>query len=288
MRLIAAAATLAALCAAPGLAQTPDAPAQPTLPEPPVPEPAVPDSYLTIGLGAAFVPDYEGSDDYRAVPGLVLRAKTGGVSIFSRGTYLYADVIDRPGDGPNLDLGPIVGVRLNRTGKIKDDVVDELDDRNVAVEVGGFAGLTFKGLTNPYDSLSVRLDAVKDVGNAHESWVFTPAIEFGTPLSLSTYVGASVSADFVTDRYADYYFGVDLDESLRTGLAPYTPDGGMKSWQFGLLASHSLGGDLRKGWALFGTASYKKLVGDFADSPLVADRGSSSQWFGALGIGYSF
>lgn len=166
--------------------------------------------------------------------------------------------------------------------------MDELDDRNLAVEVGGFGGVTFKGLTNPYDSLSIRLDAVKDVANAHESWVFTPTLDFGTPLSLSTFVGASLSADITSDRYADYYFGVDADEALRTGLAAYTPDGGLKSWQAGLLVSQSLSGDLRRGLALLGTASYKRLLGDFADSPIVADRGSRSQWSVALGIGYTF
>jgi outer membrane scaffolding protein for murein synthesis (MipA/OmpV family) len=284
---VAVGAVLAAAMGSPASAQTVDAPPATPLPEPPVPEPAVPSEYLTLGVGAAFVPDYEGSDDHRIVPGPVIRAKTGGISIFSRGTYLYADFVDRPG-GVDLDLGPIVGVRLNRTGKIKDDVVAELDDRNAAVEVGGFGGVTFKGLTNPYDSLSVRLDAVKDVASAHESWVFTPTVEFGTPLSLTTFVGASLSADFVSDRYADYYFGIDADEALRTGLAAYRPDGGFKSWQAGLLVSQSLSGDLRRGLALFGTGSYKRLRGDFADSPLVADRGSRGQWSAALGIGYTF
>ena len=284
-RIFAAAAAVALGFAAPAVAQTSDAP--PPLPEPAVPEPAVPSEYVTVGVGAAFVPDYEGSDEHRIVPGAIIRAKTGGISIFSRGTYLYADVIDRPGN-VDVDLGPIAGVRLNRTGKVKDDVVNRLDDRNVAVEVGGFAGLTFKGLTNPYDSLSVRLDAVKDIANAHESWVLTPTIDFGTPLSLTTFVGASLSADFVSNRYADYYFGIDLEDALDSGLPVYNPDGGFKSWQVGLLASQSLSGDLRKGWALFGTGSYKRLVRDFADSPIVADRGSRGQWSAAVGIGYSF
>ncbi|WP_294171793.1 MipA/OmpV family protein, partial [uncultured Sphingomonas sp.] len=185
MRLIACAAVLAALISAsPALAQATD--------QAVIPEPNADRDYLSIGVGAALVPDYEGSDDYRAIPGLIIRAKKGGLTVFSRGTYLYADLLNTDGK-VDLDAGPIVGVRLNRTGKIKDDAVDALGDRNAAVEVGGFGGVTFKGLTNPYDSLSVRLDAVKDVANAHESWVLSPTIDFGTPLSRTTYAGLSLS-----------------------------------------------------------------------------------------------
>ena len=34
-----------------------------------------------------------------------------------------------------------------------------------------------------------------------------------------------------------------------------------------------------EGWSVFGTAVYTRLQGDFADSPLVADRGNASQFF---------
>ncbi len=280
-RIMLAAALL--LTATPAVAQDVAAAA-----EQPLPDPNDQSDSFQIGLGAAFVPDYEGSNDYRLIPGVIVRARVSGISIFSRGTYLYADVIS-DGPGLNFDAGPIVGVRLNRTGKVKDDAVDALGDRKVAVEVGGFAGLTYKGLTNPYDALSLRLDAVKDVGNAHESVVLSPTIDFGTPLSRTTFAGLSLSADFVSRKYANYYFGIDAAGSLASGLPGYRfSDGGMKNWQAGLLLAHSLSGDARKGLGLFGSASYKRLLGDIADSPIVADRGSKSQWFGAVGVGYSW
>lgn len=281
-RLISATALLAAsILAAPASAQVADTQAGPPA------DVATTGDMVSIGVGAAFVPDYEGSDDHRFVPAIVFRAQTGGISIFSRGTYLYADLVPR-GQGVDFDAGPIVGVRLNRTGKVKDDRVDDLPERNTAFEAGGFAGLTFHGLTNPYDALSFRVDAVKDLANAHESWVISPAADFGTPISPSTFVGASLSADFVSDKFANYYFGIGPSASLDSGLPTFDADGGLKSWQAGLFVGHSLSGDLRKGWGLFGTAGYKRLVGDFKDSPIVDDRGSASQWFGALGVGYTF
>jgi len=49
----------------------------------------------------------------------------------------------------------------------------------------------------------------------------------------------------------------------------------------------SLSGE-RKGWALFGIASYKRLQGDMARSPIVSLTGSADQFFGSVGLGYTF
>ncbi|HEU4806139.1 MAG TPA: MipA/OmpV family protein, partial [Nitrobacter sp.] len=269
----------ALLAATPAFAQSTDAA---------LPDPNDQSDTFTIGAGAAYLPDYGGSDDYRIIPAAAIRGRLSGISFFTRATYLYVDVIPR-GDGAlEFDLGPIAGVRLNRTGKIKDDFVDLLPERKTAFEVGGFAGVTYHGLTNPYDALSFRLDVVKDMGDAHESTIFTPTIDFGTPLSRRTYVGASLSAEWVGGGYADYYYSITPADALASGLAPYDADGGFKSWRLGLLVNQSITGDLTGGLSVFGTGSYSRLSGDFRDSPIVDDRGSASQWLAAVGLAYTF
>jgi outer membrane scaffolding protein for murein synthesis (MipA/OmpV family) len=270
-------------CATPALAQA-DASATPA----PLPDPNDRSDTVTIGGGVGFVPDYEGSNDYRLIPAGAARGRVSGISFFTRSTYLYVDLVPQGAGKLDLDAGPIVGVRLNRTGKIKDDFVAALPDRKAAIEVGGFVGVTAHGLTNPYDALSVRLDVVKDVGNGHESTVISPTIDFGTPLSRTLYVGASLSADWVGGGYADSYFSITPADSLRSGLRTFDADGGFKGWKAGLLANQSLTGDLTHGLSLFGTASYGRLSGDFKRSPIVADRGSPTQWFAAVGLGYTF
>lgn len=271
------------LAATPALAQSAD-----TSAAAPLPDPNDRSDTVTIAAGAAYIPDYEGSDDYRIIPAAAIRGRVSGISFFTRATYLYVDVIPRGEGKVELDAGPIAGVRLNRTGKIKDDAVDLLPERKAAIEVGGFAGLTFHGLTNPYDALSVRLDVVKDVGNAHGSTVVTPTIDFGTPLSRTTYVGLSLSGDWVGGDYADYYFSISPGDALASGLPTYDAGGGFKGWKVGLLANQSLSGDLTKGFSLFGTASYSRLTGDFKRSPIVDQRGSPTQWLAALGVAYTF
>lgn len=255
--------------------------------EPPLPDPNDRSDTLTIAGGAAYIPDYEGSDDYKLIPAAAIRGRVGGLSFVSRATYLYLDLIPSTGK-LEFNLGPIAGVRLNRTGKVEDAAVRRLGKLDTAIEVGGFAGLTFRGLTNPYDALSLRLDLVKDVGGAHEGTVITPAVDFATPLSRRTYVGASLSADFTGDRYARYYFGVSPAGALASGLPAYQPDGGFKSWKAGLLVNQSLTGDLTGGLSAFATGSYSRLQGDFKRSPIVSLRGSASQWLGALGLAYTF
>lgn len=266
------------LAAAPALAQEAE----------PLPSPEEAAGGFTIAGGVAWLPDYEGSDDYRIIPAVAIRGKVAGVGVISRGTYVYADFFPRSGDKMDLDLGPIVGVRANRTGKVDDDFVDLLPERKVAIEIGAFAGVSFHDLTNPYDSLSFRVDALHDIGNAHESTVISPSVDFSTPLSRYTYVSASVSAEFVSGKFADYYYSITPADALASGLPVFDADGGLKSWKIGLLASQSVTGDLTGGLSIFGTANYSRLVGDFKDSPIVSDRGSAGQWLLAAGLAYTF
>jgi outer membrane protein len=273
---------LAGLAASPAFAQT--ASQQAPLP---TPEEVQSGDALTIGVGAAITPDYEGSDDYRIIPAAAIRGRYHGISFSTNGLYLSADVLNGKGM-VDFDLGPVVGLRLNRTGKIKDDIVDLLPDRKTAVEVGGFAGVSFRGLTNPYDSLSLHLQAVHDVASAHKSTVLTPSVSFATPLSHTLYASLSASADFVSNRFARYYYSITPADAVVSGLPVFDAGGGMKDWKLSLLANQSLSGDLLHGLSLFGTGSYSRLVGDFKRSPIVSQRGSASQWFGALGVAYSW
>ena len=245
---------------------------------------------LTIGLGAGIAPSYEGSDDYNIVPGAIVSGKTSGFAFFTRGLQFYADMIREP-EGETLDIGfgPVVGLRLNRTSRIGDARVRALGKLDEAIEVGAWAGIGKTGVvTSAYDNLSFRVTYLRDVAGAHGSYVVTPAIEYGTPLSERTYVGLSVSADYAGDGYASTYFDVTPAGAAASGLSAYDADGGFKSVTFGLLGSQSLTGDLRGGLSLFAVGFYTRLLGDFKDSPIVSEAGDAGQWFGAAGLAYTF
>ena len=287
-----ATAVIALLAATPALAQGAG--------DPGLPNPNDQSDVFTIALGGAWIPDYEGSNDYEGTPFAAIRGRVNGMSFSTRGTYLYLDLIRRPDSGVDFDAGPIVGFRRERTGKVEDDFVTDLPERDTAIEIGGFVGVTFHGLTNPYDQLSLRLDVVSDVGGAHKSTIFRPAIDFGTPLSKHTFIGASLSADFVSNRYADYYYSYGSSRITpgpsaevigpQRAIPPfsYDADGGMKNWKLTALINQSITGDLTHGLSIFGAGSYSRIVGEIADSPLVDDRGSASQWQAAIGLAYTF
>jgi outer membrane scaffolding protein for murein synthesis (MipA/OmpV family) len=244
---------------------------------------------ITVGIGAAAIPDYEGSDDYRIIPAGAIRARIHGISVNTNGAYLYVDLIPQKGK-LDFDVGPIAGVRFDSRRHSDDPVIRLMLKRKAAYEVGGFVGISLHGVTNPYDTLAFHLDVLHDVGSAHKSTVFGPNVSFSTPLSRKTFASLSAGAEIVSNKYADYYFGVSPGDVVATGsaLALYNPDGGLKNWKASLLLNQSVTGDLLGGFSVFGLGQYSRLVGDFKRSPIVSQRGSASQWLGALGVAYTW
>jgi len=242
-----------------------------------------------VGVGAALIPDYEGSDDYRIIPAGAVRGKVSGISFSTHVAYLYVNVVPQSGKF-GFDAGPIIGARFDNRRHTDDAVVRLMLKRKTAVELGGFAGVSFRGLTNPYDSLSLHLDVLHDIGNAHKSTVFSPNLDFSTPLSRWTYASVSVGAEIVSNKFADYYFGVSPADRLATGnqLPLYDPGGGLKNWKASLLLNQSITGDLLGGLSVFGVGQYSRLVGDFRRSPIVSMRGSAGQWLAAAGLAYTW
>lgn len=246
---------------------------------------------ITVGGGVGIVPSYEGSDNYIVIPVGAVRGKVSGFNFQSRGLQLSVDAVrDRSDSGIDLMFGPVVGLNLNRTNRIVDTRVRALGTRKTAVEVGAYAGIAKTGvITSAYDTLAVRVSYVRDVTGIHDSYVITPSIEYGTPLSSSAYVGIAASASIAGDGYAETYFAVDPAGSIASGLPVFArPRGGVKSYGATLLGNYALSGDLQRGLQLFTILTYSRLQGDFARSPVTSVAGDPNQFYGAVGIGYTF
>jgi MipA family protein len=253
-----------------------------------LPDPNDRSNSFTVAAGVASVPDYEGANENRMTPALAIRGRVAGMDFWSSATWLYLDIIGPSQSGMDFDFGPILGARFNRSGDVKDAAVDKLPELDTAIEVGAFGGVSWHGVTNPYDSLSLRVDVLKDVGGAHKSTLITPSVNFSTPLSRMTYVSASANAEWAGGGYAEYYYSISPAEGLVAGLPAYDADGGFKHWGLSLTGMQMITGDLTGGLGVFALGSYKRLAGDFADSPIVDLRGRASQWMGALGVAYTF
>ena len=272
-----AAAAAALLIASPAFAQDDE------------PLPNDPNS-LTIGIGGAYVPSYEGSDDYELTPFGLALGKVAGFGFATRGTSLYIDLIrEDPNDEIAFDFGPVANVRLDRTGSMKDAQVRALGEIDTAIEVGAYAGFTKRKILHAYDSLGLRVAWQHDVTNTHDSAIITPAIDYTTPLSPKTLLQLSLQAEHVGNGYARTYFGVTPAGSVASGLPVYTADGGWKNYRISLFGAQMLTGDLRHpGLSIFAGLSYSRLLGDFKRSPIVAIAGDADQYLAALGLAYTF
>jgi MipA family protein len=266
--------------------------AMPALAQNATPDPEAADDgrdTLTIGIGALVTPRYEGSDDYRIIPGGALRGRVSGLSFSTVGTALFTDVIPSAEQGKwKFVFGPVAHLTLNRSSRktVRDPQIVALGKIPVAVELGGHAGLSKTGVvTSAFDNLNFDVAVTHDVGSVHKSLIVTPSVSYGTPLSRRAYVGISASATHVGSGYAQRYFGVDAAQSVTSGLAVASPGAGFKDVSFGALANLSLTGDLRRGLSLFALGNGSRLLGEFGRSPIVRSR---TQWFGGLGLAYTF
>lgn len=243
---------------------------------------------ITVALGAASVPDFEGSDSNQFIPAAAVIGRVSGLDFFTRGTQLYVDVVpDRPGVGTNFELGPIVAGRFDRTNRVDDRQVRALGKIDTAIELGGFVGLSRTGvITSDYDVFTARVAYLRDVSNTHDSYVITPQLNYTTPLSTRTLVSLGASADYVGKGYGRTYFSVNAAGSLASGLPQYDArESGWRRLNVQIFAVQSLSGDLRRGFGIGGGVLYGRLFGRYRDSPIVRD---ADQWSAAAGLTYTF
>ena len=246
---------------------------------------------LVLGLGGGIAPEYEGADDYGFQPGGVIQGKVDGFDFQVRGPNIYVDLLrDAPESRWNLIAGPVAQVRFERNSRndIDDPRVAALGTRDTAVELGGYVGIGRKSFLIPPASLTFDLAFVRDVAGAHDSFILTPGVALSSPLSQRSFARLGVTADYVGKGYGRTYFDVAALPNPDALPAYATRGSGLKSIGTTFLLTHDLGGDNRKGWALFGLAGYKRLLGQYARSPIVRDAGSADQSLGIAGIAYAF
>lgn len=246
--------------------------------------------YLSVGVGVGYGPSYDGSDDYVLFPAPLVQGSLGGVGISPRGAGLALDFIPDADEGISFDAGIAARMRANRARQIKDPVVYAAGKLDIAVEVGPTVGISIPKVLHGYDSLSFTVDTRWDVAGAHRGMVIDPSVTYFTPLSTAIAASLTVSAEYGDRKFRDYYYSVSTAQSLASGLPLYQPDGGgFTKAGATLFLGYDLDGDLRNGgWGLVGLAGYSRMLGDAKASPYVALRGSPDQFFGGLGVGYTF
>ncbi len=235
-----------------------------------------------IGVGIGMVPDYEGSDDYMfgVAPFTRFQLKGHQQYIIVRAYEIQVNLIDHPW----LRIGPSLNYRFGRDDSVEDPVVKKMKEIDGTFEAGGFAGVEFVDDQNPRKRFLADVDFLTDIGDEHNGYTITGNARFWYPISKMFDFGLGCAIVYASDNYMSTYFGVDTQDSLRTGLPVFDADSGVKDFRLNpVLVMH-----LNMNWHLAAGFQYRRMLSDADDSPVVDIRGSSNQYLGGIGLAYSW
>lgn len=232
---------------------------------------------IRLGAGALYQPKYEGSNEYEITPLPMLMINYRDM-VFLRGPMLGANVLTWQGPRPNdkLQVGPLVRYQFGRDEDNSDDLRG-MGDIDGAVEVGGF--VTYS--TGPW---STGLTLFRDVSGSHDGLTAKLSAGNRLPLGSKLMLRSEIATVWADDKYMETFFGVAAEQSARSGMRQYQPEGGFKDAGI----TFDLDYNLTENWGVTGRLGYKRLLGAAADSPLVKDRGSADQLTSGLFLNYKF
>jgi MipA family protein len=248
---------------------------------------AEPEAGRTIALGAAGIvkPKYEGSDEHDFIPIPIVIPKLSdkpdeNPSAFKRFRQRVNfrgldDVRIRALTLGRFEVGAVTGYMTER-----DDgdgrLLRGLGDIDGGLVAGAYSGFTLGAFQ--FDAAILEKVTGDDTGY---EWRF--GVETEQQIGARTTIVARVGTTLASEDYMQAYFGITPSQAARSraGLPVYTPDAGIKDVYF------ELGGtmDLSDRWLLKAGGRYGRLLGDAADSPVVA---SENQLSGVLGLAYRF
>ena len=168
--------------------------------------------------------------------------------------------------GPNWRAGIALSYDLGRRAADDSDHLHGMDNINPAPTMHLF-GEYVVSKTFP---LVVRADVRRAIGGDN-GWVGDLGAYMPMPGSsdqFSWFVGPT--ATFADSRYMNSWFGVNANESARSGLREYHASAGIKSVGLGVAATWMPS----KHWLVTGNGAYQQLVGRAANSPIVQRRAS--------------
>lgn len=230
---------------------------------------------FSVGLGAAIVPDYEGSDHYEFVPLPMFTARKKPYNVTVFGPKLSANVLP----SEHWRLGPVIQFHRKR-GNVHSGRVDAMKNIDPAASLG---------LQGGYDTpmaqgiLSLEVEWVHDITDTYDGWLLTPQINWGRRFDRWNLITSS-SFTVASNGYMDTYFGVSASDSARSGLPQYNPSTSLKDVQFAAALSYDITEDFDLGFL----GVYKKLVWDANNDSPVVDVGSTNQLIGSIFLTYSF
>ncbi len=232
------------------------------------------DWYLKVGAAGFAQPKFEGDDSYEfAFMPIISLGKAGNDARFeSRNDNISLGLIDTGTFRAGLN-GKLV---MPRDASDENDTKG-LSDVDFGVELGGFAEFY------PTDWMRMRGEVRQGIA-AHDGVVADFAIDAFTDITPEVRISGGPRLSLASADYFEAYYGVNAAESAASGLAEYSPGGGIKSYGVGGAIDWKTTEKLTT--SLF--AEYSRLGAPAADSSLVEERGSANQYMIGVSATYRF
>lgn len=231
-------------------------------------------NYLGIGVGPGLYvrPDYVGSNSYQVRPVPMVEARWRDRVRFS--TREEELVINILGNGPTL------GARFSYwEGRERDDNPAVADLRNFSNNLTGGIFMTYA-----QGPLSTELQVDQDLGGDRHGTTASLSLKYRAVLTDDLRMRVGSYLTWASDDYMSAMFDIRDFEAARSELydESYSAEGGFRDLRLNILMDYSLG----RNWSLIGRFDYAYLLGDAADSPLVAKEGSRNQIRTSIGALY--
>jgi outer membrane scaffolding protein for murein synthesis (MipA/OmpV family) len=221
---------------------------------------------VTIGAGAIYMPEYEGSDKFDVNPFPIFSAEFG--------ERVSVDIT-----GVTVDLYEANGFRIGVKGGYemgrKEDDSDYL--RGLGdIDAGGVIGGIVSYEVGPFQAYA-KLD--KTIGGSDG---LTGTVGAKASYKYERFIfSADVSGTWADDKHMESYFGITSAQSASSGLAQYDAGAGVKRVDVKASITYMM----TENWLVSGAAGAGFLMGDAKDSPIVKD---DVQPFAMLGVAYRF
>ncbi len=225
-------------------------------------EPQPPTWRIRVGPAASFQPRYDGSDRYHVVAGPSIDIRYRDRFFLSTGEGIGMNVLT----GPNWRVGFAAAYDLGRRA------ADDLGHLNGMGNINPAPSLRLLGeyAISKSFPLVFRADLRRDFGGDN-GWIGDIGAYMPMPGSsekFSWFAGPTMT--LADSRYMNSWFGVNAQQSARSGYRRYDASAGIRSVGFGVSASLTL----NKRWTLTADGAFQQLVGSAAHSPITQTRAS--------------
>ena len=240
------------------------------------------DAPTVVGLGIAMIPDYVGSDDYKAVPLPFFKYTFNNSQRYIKlsGPELSLNLLNHP----NLYFGPVVRFYGSRDDDIEDDVVKKMRKIDAGLAAGAFLTFEVKE-AEPRNRINFTLKFVADVSDSYSGYLMDFDLSLWRKVAerWDLFVGAGTT--YADGDYMDTYFGVNngnRGSATVLELPNYSAGSGIRDIRLQAGAIYYFD----KNWLFGGLVRAQALLGDAEDSPVVDSRGDPNQMTLAIFAAY--